>query len=378
MATTTVVGRPKTLDESKEYLRRRLAGRLNPMLVQDQQAAAEGIERLESLDADHWASVWAEYGARFEEQAKAAEARGDKAAADAAYFQAYAFYFLGRFPCPNTPAKRENAVKARALYLRAAEAFDPPLTRVAIPFAGRPAEGSEVVIHVRKPRGVDRPPALVNWGGVDSFKEERNHVAEPFLEAGFAVVSMDMPGTGESPVLGSLDAERQYTPVFEWLRAQPDLDGQRIVCVGGSFGGYWANKIAHTHREYLRGVCGWGGGAHLVFQPEWTAKSRYADSYLSDLTHSRGNSMGIDNYDDYVAFVPRLSLLEQGLVDGPCAPLLLVNGKNDTQTPIEDFYFLMEHGDPKACRVFPGGHMGNTPDTVPTIIRWLRARVDGR
>jgi hypothetical protein len=88
--------------------------------------------------------------------------------------------------------------------------------------------------------------------------------------------------------------------------------------------------------------------------------------------------MGIDNYDDYVAFVPRLSLLEQGLVDGPCAPLLLVNGKNDTQTPIEDFYFLMEHGDPKACRVFPGGHMGNTPDTVPTIIRWLRARVDGR
>src|ERR671933_1360398 len=107
MATTTVVGRPKTLEESKEYLRRRLAARLNPMLVQDQQAAAEGIERLESLDADHWASLWAEYGARFEEQAQAAEARGDRAAADAAYFQAYAFYFLGRFPCPNTPAKRE-------------------------------------------------------------------------------------------------------------------------------------------------------------------------------------------------------------------------------------------------------------------------------
>jgi esterase FrsA len=219
---------------------------------------------------------------------------------------------------------------------------------------------------------------LVQWGGVDSFKEERHPIAERFLDAGFATVSMDMPGTGESPLKGSVDAERVYTPVFEWVRAQPDLDGQRIVCLGGSFGGYWATKVAHTHREYLTAACCWGGGAHLVFQPDWTARSRYADSYLTDLTESRGNSLGILNYDEYVAFVPRLSLLEQGLVDGPSAPLLLVNGKGDTQTPIEDFYFLMEHGAPKAARIFPGGHMGNTPETIPTIVRWLRAQVDRR
>ena len=376
MATAT--GRPKTLEESKEYLRRRLAEQQNPMVFHDRQAASEGIERLQSLDPDHWATVWAEIGARFEETARAAEARGDASAADTAYFQAYAFYFLGRFPCPNTPLKRDNAAKARALYLRATRDLDPPLTRVAIPFQGRPDEGREVVVYVRKPKGVARPPVVVQTGGVDSFKEERHGHAERFLEASFATVSMDMPGTGESPVLGSVDAERQYTPVFEWVRAQPDLDGQRIVYVGGSFGGYWANKLAHTHREYLTAVCCWGGGAHLVFQPEWTARSRYADSYLSDLTESRGNSMGIHNYDEYVAFVPRLSLLEQGLVDGPSAPLLLVNGKNDTQTPIEDFYFLMEHGEPKTARVFPGGHMGNTPETLPTIIRWLRSRVDAR
>src|SRR2546423_11868793 len=94
MVTTTVVGRPKTLEESKEYLRRRLAARLNPMIVQDEREAAAGIERLQSLDADHWAGVWAESGARFEAQAQAAEARGDTQAAAAAYFQAYACYFL--------------------------------------------------------------------------------------------------------------------------------------------------------------------------------------------------------------------------------------------------------------------------------------------
>jgi dipeptidyl aminopeptidase/acylaminoacyl peptidase len=166
--------------------------------------------------------------------------------------------------------------------------------------------------------------------------------------------------------------------VFDWVRAQGDLDGGRVVACGMSFGGYWANKVAHTHREYLAGVCSWGGGAHLVFQPDWTARSRYADSYLTDLTISRGNSMGILDYDDYVRFVPRLSLLEQGLVDQPCAPLLLVNGKGDTQTPVEDIYFLLEHGSPKSARVFPGGHMGRTPQTVPTILNWLWEQVAPR
>jgi hypothetical protein len=50
---------------------------------------------------------------------------------------------------------------------------------------------------------------------------------------------------------------------------------------------------------------------------------------------------------------------------------LIVNGKDDLQTPIADLYILLEHGTPKSARVFPGGHMGQTPETLPTIIRWL-------
>ena len=38
---------------------------------------------------------------------------------------------------------------------------------------------------------------------------------------------------------------------------------------------------------------------------------------------------------------------------------------------------LLEHGGPKAARVFPGGHMGQTPETLPTIIRWLRKELEG-
>ena len=56
-------------------------------------------------------------------------------------------------------------------------------------------------------------------------------------------------------------------------------------------------------------------------------------------------------------------------------PLLLINGKDDKQTPIQDLYLLLEHGDPKSIRIFPGGHMGQTPSTLPTIVKWLADRI---
>ena len=31
---------------------------------------------------------------------------------------------------------------------------------------------------------------------------------------------------------------------------------------------------------------------------------------------------------------------------------------------------LLECGNPKAMRLFPGGHMGESPDVFPTILRW--------
>ena len=52
-----------------------------------------------------------------------------------------------------------------------------------------------------------------------------------------------------------------------------------------------------------------------------------------------------------------------------------MNGKEDRQAPIDDLYLVLEHGDPKAARVFPGGHMGHTPQTFPTILQWVRERM---
>jgi hypothetical protein len=51
--------------------------------------------------------------------------------------------------------------------------------------------------------------------------------------------------------------------------------------------------------------------------------------------------------------------------------LLCINGLNDSVFPIADHHLLLEHGNPKAARFFPVGHMGHTPQTEPLVIDWL-------
>jgi esterase FrsA len=366
---------PRTVDEVKRLLHQRLEERHHPVGDCEPAAARAAIDRLRSLDGENWGQVWAEAAQPFVRAAQEAEARGDTAAASGAHFQAYSFYYAGRYPCPNHPRKAECAAQARAHYLAAARGWDPPLERVSIPFAGRPGEGSEVVGYLRKPRGDARPPLVIHWGGIDGYKEERHANAEAMLEQGLASLAIDMPGTGESPVVVSPDGERQFAAVLDWVKGRRDVDGGRVAVMGSSFGGYWSVKLAHLYPERLRGAVCWGGGVHRNFLPDWTEAARYAESYLFDLAECRAHACGVPDYEAYKAYVPALSLLDSGLLDRPCAPLLLINGKDDVQVPLADYYLMLEHGSPKDIRLFPGGHMGRTPQTVPTILNWLSARL---
>ena len=87
---------------------------------------------------------------------------------------------------------------------------------------------------------------------------------------------------------------------------------------------------------------------------------------------ARCMAFGVNNLDELAKVFLSMSLKTQGWLEKPSCSMLIVNGRDDLQTPIDDLYILLEHGKPKSARVFPGGHMGQTPDTLPTIIRWLK------
>ena len=345
----------------------RVANR-NPFEFADAAEVERALAGLRSLDPAEWAAAFGAVATEHAERARAAEGRGDPATAKTEWLAAYNFERVARYPAPSSPAKAAAYARERAHYANAARFFDPPLEIVRIPFRGRPGEGAEIVAHLRLPRGRARPPLVMHWGGIDSYKEDRR--VEPYLERGLAVLALDMPGTGEAPLRGSLDAERLWDPLFDWAVARGDVDGTRVAIVGGSTGGYWATKLAHTHRERIRAAVNHGGPVHEAFTERWIERSQRGD-YPFELVETLAWAFGLGGPEEYVAFAPRLSLLEQGLLDRPCAALLCVNGVDDTVFPIADHELLLRHGEPKAARFFPGGHMGNTPQTTPTIVGWV-------
>ncbi|HEY3181669.1 MAG TPA: alpha/beta fold hydrolase [Gaiellaceae bacterium] len=345
-----------SLADARTWLLQRLERRAHPLDTVDEDAARDAIEALEGLDPESWAACWGAAADRF----------ADAGAGREALLQAYRISFLGRYPVPNHPAKEEQYARARRFFLEATSLDDPPVQRVSVP-----VDDDELPFYVLRPAGVERPPVVMVWGGIDTWKEEMyERTGTLFRSKGYAVLLLDIPGVGESPVLASRDAERQWTPVFDWIAAQDDLDASRCAAVGASFGGYWAMKLAYTHRDRLSCCVNWGGGVHITFTPEWQQRSRNASSYLMDLMEARARIFGGETFEDYVARCQELSLLDQGLLDQPSAPLLLVNGRDDVQNSIDDIYLSLDHGDPKAARVFDGGHMGEGP-VVPTIVAWV-------
>ncbi len=371
----------RSLEDIKNDIARR-AGKINPFERVIPKEVRGLLERLTSLDPDLWGSEWGKLGARHEALAAELEKEGKKDQAGKSYYQAYEYYRIGRYPVPSSPEKMNCYKGVLRAFLKAATDLEPPAERVEIPF-----EGKKVVGYLQIPRETVCPPVVMHWGGVDGWKEDRRSNSELLHKEGMATFTIDMPGTGENPVLGNdLRAERTFSAALDYLEGRSDIDGKRIAVMGGSFGGYWAAKVAHVEAKRLRGAVNWGAGVHLTFQEEWLrpALTVAASQYLmgpASLLDARSYIFRVKTLEEVLKIAPTLSLVAQGLIDRPCAPLLCINGKEDDQHPVQDIYLLLEHGSPKDVRIIAGaGHMGRKPgqsnDEVQGIVtRWLKERL---
>lgn len=365
---------PRPFADVRELLLERAQHHRNPFSANiDPGLVATTLEKLESVEPQAWVDAFAALAAPHQATAADAERAGDGATAARAYQLAYDYWRVARYPAPNSAPKREAYRAAQQMYLKAAYWLDPPLERVWIPFTGKPDEGMFAIGDLRKPHvSVERHPVVVHWGGIDSFKEERH--GQPYLDAGLATLAVDMPGVGDAPLDGSPDAERLWDAIFDWIATRPDLDADRVAVHGASTGGYWAAKLAHTHKDRIRAAVDHGGPAHFAFQPDWIARAQTGE-YPFELAETLAAAFGGSSYADWTNAAPRLSLLDQHLLDQPCAPMLLVNGVKDSVFPIADMYLLLEHGDAKSARFFATqSHMGG-PQALQVAIAWLAQRL---
>lgn len=146
-----------------------------------------------------------------------------------------------------------------------------------------------------------------------------------------------------------------------------------MLAWGLSAGGYYAIRVAHTHHDRLIGSIGQGAGSHLFLGKEWLSQVDNHE-YPFTLSHAYVKKYGYKDWEELLEKAQKdFSLLESGLLEGPCCRLLLVNGTWDGLMPIEDSMLLMNHGRPKEGRFYEKMlHMGYPPANE-SIYPWMES-----
>lgn len=264
-------------------------------------------------DRDSWYRAWSTFGLRLVEQADADLAAGHPVSARSGYLRATEYLRTAFF------FHRENldGNELRAAYAASVAAFGkalPLLTHSAQALTG------ELSGYLFTPARASGPlPTLLHIGGYDGTAEELYASVYPALERGYAFAAVDGPGQGavlyEQRIPMRPDWENVVPGMVDALLAHPEVDPERIILVGRSFGGVIAP----------RGAAGEHRLAALIVDPGQYDMGAAASTRLGPLAQ---------RLDD-----PTADPIFQGMLDNPAmaaflAPRMVTNG-----TPTVRGYF---------------------------------------
>ena len=367
----------RTIEEIKtESVRRAQVGQY-PLIGLDPADVKEAVDKIHTKDKDEWAAAFMSVADRYFNEAKALK-KTDPAKADADYIRAWRLYSFGRWPIPASPGKQRSYEKAIEAFLAHAKFFDPPLEVVHIPF-----EGKEIIGYLRLPKNARSPvPLVIAVNGLDSRKEDLAESFGAILPFGVGYLAVDGPGTGQNPIKVSETSDRMLSKVIDYAQSRPEIDKNRLAMHGVSWGAYWATKMAIVEKARLRGCSAQSPPVDKFFQKEFLMNSLMGNrEYLFDQVPALMNILSdVHTLDEMAEYLPKLSLVHQGLLGKPMAPMLILAGVLDTQVPIDDEYLLLSKGDvPKEAWINPqGGHLGRQVGVWPdprifkqVIIPWL-------
>jgi esterase FrsA len=367
----------RTLDEIKTEAIHRAENGMYPLIGLDPADVKEAFNSIHTRDKDEWAAAFMGVADRYMNEAKSLE-KTDPARANVDYIRAWRLYSFGRWPIPASPGKQRSYEKAIEAFRAHALLWDPPLEIVKIPF-----EGKEIIGYLRLPKNTNGPvPLVLAVNGLDSRKEDLSESFSAILPFGIGFLAVDGPGTGQSPIKVSENAERMLSRVLDYIATRPQIDKNRVAMHGVSWGAYWATKMAIVERARMRGASAQSPPTDSFFQKDFLMNSLIGNrEYLFDQVPALMAIFdNVETVDEMAEVLPRMSLVKQGLLGKPMAPMLVLAGVLDTQVPISDIYLLLNKGDvPKTAWINPqGGHLGRQvkvwPDAVifqQVIIPWL-------
>lgn len=317
---------------------------------------------------DDWCRAWSDCGAEHARLGETAMAAGHYLTAAQHYFQAAITYHFGKYVFVHRPdelrAAHEQVVRCYGLAL---PYFDPPGERVAIPYE----HGTVMPGILRKPAGVQRPPAVILIPGLDSVKEELHSYGDDFLRRGMAVLAIDGPGQGEMEFAHPMrfDYEVPVRCAIDYLTGRPDLDARRVGLMGVSLGGYYAPRAAAFEPRVKAAIA--IAGAY-----------RFADHFDALPVLTRDAFAFRLKAPDHMAARQMLERFDlDGVLGRLTCPLLVVMGRRDRLVPAGSAERMArEAGGRAELWMFDDGNhvCNNIPYKYrPQQADWMRAILDG-
>jgi dipeptidyl aminopeptidase/acylaminoacyl peptidase len=187
--------------------------------------------------------------------------------------------------------------------------------------------------------GHGETPVVVDiHGGPESQRRPSfNPVKQYFLDSGYAVFEPNVRGSaGYGTAYGHLDdvenrmdAVADVEAAVEWLHDHPAVDPDRIVAMGGSYGGFMV-LAAMTEYPDL-----WAAGVDVVGIANFVTFLENTGEWRRKLREAEYGSLEEDR-----EFLESISPLNN--VEKIRAPLFVLHGENDPRVPVSEAHQLVE------------------------------------
>jgi len=207
-------------------------------------------------------------------------------------------------------------------------------------------------------------PGMVILHGAGSRKENHGDFARMCAAGGWAAISYDQRGHGDSADEMSPKALGDVAKMARFLASHDRVDPARICVRGSSMGGFWAIHAAATSKAIAGAItiCP-AGEEHL---------GRMLAAKQLDFRASESARKGL------AAWLGEHDLREAVELMGP-KPLIILHAAGDERIP-SDFSeeLAARKPEPKKLIVLPGGHhrsVQHDPEMQSVALGWLASRV---
>lgn len=338
----------------------------SPKILPDVQLIRQRVRRFSDI-----AREFSKAGKRRLEMAEKAEQEGHLVLARECYFMAAQLYLNSQWPLfeDDHPERVKFGEVGARCYDKYIQYASHPIERVEIPFQGR---SLPALLHL-PPRGRPPYPAVLSVPGMDAIKEDTPMYGNPYLERGFALLTLDGPGQGESNLRKIRVTAENYAEAgvkaMDYLCSRKDIDPSRLGLVGVSMGTYWGFRVAAAERRLK--ACAfmlpcWEDGMDTLFNmasPTFKMNFMYMAGYEKE-----------EEFDRFMKTL-KLSGLEEKI---PC-PVMLITGEDDDLSPMDVTLALFSKiKQPKKLVMFEGQKHSLEVPYVDYAADWMQDWFSGK